>query len=92
MNARTRLVALVALAFFSLPAPAVAADLHVSPSGDDSGPGSLQRPWRTLARATRADLEPGDRVLLEGGTTLSGTLALDSGDAGTAQTPVVVGT
>jgi hypothetical protein len=39
---------------------------YVSPRGDDSGPGSRERPWFTLAHAT-ARLEPGHTLLLQSG-------------------------
>ena len=82
---------------WSLPAaPALAAEpprvFHVSPTGDDSAdglaPGSA---WRTLDRASRAVLAPGDRLLLQGGASFGGTLVLDSTDAGDPARPVVVG-
>lgn len=36
---------------------------HVSPGGDDAGPGTANTPWRTLAHATAA-VQPGDTVHL----------------------------
>ena len=39
---------------------------YVSPRGDDSGPGSLERPWLSLAHAT-ARLKPGHTLLLQSG-------------------------
>jgi hypothetical protein len=75
------------------PARAAAAGVsyYVSPSGDDAGAGtSPSSPWRTLGRVNRVALAPGDRILLQGGATLAGTLVLDSADGGTPQKPVVV--
>lgn len=46
--------------------PATAATYYVANSGDDGDPGSLARPWRTIAKAN-ATLEPGDTVLIRGG-------------------------
>jgi hypothetical protein len=40
---------------------------HVSPDGDDNGPGSLQRPWRSVEVATER-LRAGDTLLLRRGT------------------------
>lgn len=82
---------------WSLPAtPALAVEparvFYLSPTGDDSAdglaPGSA---WRTLGRASRAVLAPGDRLLLQGGSSFEGTLVLDSTDAGDPARPVVVG-
>lgn len=46
---------------------AVAADYHVSNAGSDDNPGTMSAPWRSIARVNRADLRPGDRVLLQRG-------------------------
>lgn len=42
-------------------------DLYVAPSGSDTGPGSVERPFRTLAHALRV-VRPGETVLLRAGT------------------------
>jgi parallel beta-helix repeat protein len=43
-----------------------AADYYLSPAADDSGPGSRERPWKTLSHAA-ANLKPGDTAhVLEG--------------------------
>jgi hypothetical protein len=52
---------------------------YVSPSGADSGPGTFERPFRTLARAGEA-LEPGDICLLRGGTYRETLRPLRSGE------------
>ena len=41
--------------------------LYVSPKGDDSNEGSLTQPWRTLEQSF-GKLEPGDTLLMRGGT------------------------
>ncbi|MFI2436687.1 right-handed parallel beta-helix repeat-containing protein [Streptomyces sp. NPDC018693] len=65
---------------------------YVSADGDDSAAGtSPDRAWRTLARADRTALEPGDRLLLRGGTRFAGTLTIGADEAGDADRPVVVG-
>ena len=46
------LFSLVATAL--LAAPCVAAEIHVSPSGDDTAPGTADRPLKTLETAQRA--------------------------------------
>jgi hypothetical protein len=56
---------------------ASATDYYLSARGNDSGPGTQDRPWATLALVNRADLRPGDRILLEGGQTFAGTLELN---------------
>ncbi|MFN3324272.1 MAG: right-handed parallel beta-helix repeat-containing protein [Bryobacteraceae bacterium] len=68
----------------------VARDYHVSPRGDDSNPGTVRRPWRTLDQVGRTQLQPGDRVLLEGGLSFAGSLQLDARHSGSAGKPVVI--
>jgi Right handed beta helix region/Disaggregatase related len=40
---------------------------YVSPTGNDANPGTIDRPWATLNKATTT-LQPGDTVYLRGGT------------------------
>lgn len=58
---------------------------HVSPEGDDSWPGSAERPFRTLERARSAAREThGGTVVLRGGThVLTRTFELTEADSGT---------
>jgi hypothetical protein len=44
-----------------------AAVRYVAPGGDDTGPGTLALPWRTLSRANAA-VQPGDTVYVRAGT------------------------
>ncbi len=67
-----------------------ARDFHVSATGDDTGSGSNTEPWRTLAKVNATSFQPGDRILLEGGSTFSGPLELGSDDRGTPARNIVV--
>ena len=72
-------------------APALATDYYVSASGHDANSGrSAALAWRTLARVNAAALQAGDRVLLQGGATFAGGLAVDSTDGGTPAAPLTV--
>src|SRR5512144_685414 len=74
-----------------LPAsPGTGRDYYVSATGDDGRSGSEAEPWRTLAKVNATRLEPGDRVLLEGGRTFAGPLELGSDDRGTPTRNIVV--
>ncbi|GEM_PF-2567492 len=54
--------------------------LAVSPQGNDANPGDLQRPWKTLAKAT-ASVQPGDLVWVRGGTYKEQMILQTSGSA-----------
>lgn len=64
---------------------------YVSPAGDDAGPGTLDQPWRTVARANALHATPGDRILFQGGQRFDGGLYFDPTEGGTPTDPVVVG-
>lgn len=71
-------LALTLLAVSVLSLPAHAMDYYVSSKGNDTNPGTRARPWRTLTQPSQARFKAGDRLLLEGGATFTGTLRLDS--------------
>lgn len=63
-----------------------AADYYVSPAADDAGPGTLEKPWRTISHAM-ASLKPGDTAhVLEG--TYSDKVTITKG--GTEGLPVTL--
>jgi hypothetical protein len=65
---------------------------YLSPTGKDTNAGtSPATAWRTLRRASEAQLRPGTRLLLQGGGRFPGTLVLGGADAGSAAQPVIVG-
>lgn len=82
----------------SPPARAYGTELFVDPNGDDSNPGSFERPLATLERARAAvrDLKRGGRlpaggvaVTLRGGTYYrTSTLVLSAADSGASGQPV----
>jgi hypothetical protein len=62
---------------------------YIRPGGNNTAPGtSPATAWRTLARASRAVLKPGDRLLLLGRHAYAGQLTLNSADAGSVRKPV----
>lgn len=64
---------------------------YVRESGNDSADGRASATaWRTIDRANAADLEPGDRLMFEGGGRFAGRLVIGPEDAGTARKPVTV--
>lgn len=69
----------------------IAATYYVHPTaGIDQQPGtSPSAPWRTLAKANAASLQPGDRVLLAAGQTFEGQLFF-TGLNGTAEAPIIL--
>ncbi|WP_371602021.1 right-handed parallel beta-helix repeat-containing protein [Streptomyces sp. NBC_01220] len=68
------------------------ATYYVSPGGNDRNSGtSPGEAWRTLRRAEGTALEPGNRLMLQGGARFTGTLTVGKGEAGDADRPVVIG-
>jgi hypothetical protein len=68
-----------------------ARDYYFSPRGDDAGgDGSTARPFASVTKAGSIRLNPGDRLLFEGGQLFRGNLVLADGAAGTAERPIVV--
>lgn len=63
---------------------------YLSIHGDDNNPGTLSKPWRSLAKINSIRLSPGDSVLLEGGSTFEGTLMLDKWDSASASGNIVI--
>lgn len=82
---------LAALLLAAAAGRADATTYFVTAVGDDGAAGtSRAAAWRTLDRVNAADLEPGDRVLLEGRATFPGTLVIGPEDAGTRSRPVTI--
>jgi len=64
---------------------------YVKPDGHDRWAGTSPRTaWKSLARASRAILKPGSRLLLKGGNQYHGSLLINTADAGDASNPVLV--
>ena len=73
---------------FSLPGPTT---YYIRPGGSNTATGtSPATAWRTLNRASRAVLKPGNRLLLLGGHAYAGQLTLNSTDAGNIKKPVLI--
>ncbi|HYE06374.1 MAG TPA: hypothetical protein VEL07_12745 [Planctomycetota bacterium] len=90
MTSRRALIALLVLAALAPRADAV--DYHLdsgAADADDAGPGSAERPWRSLAAVDGHRFAPGDRLLLRRGAVFTGSLRI--ADAGTAEAPITVG-
>jgi hypothetical protein len=82
---------LVAVCACAFSAPALAADYYVSTTGNDANSGrTTALAWRSLARVNSALLRSGDRVLLQGGATFTGSLTFDTSDGGTPAAPLTV--
>ena len=64
---------------------------YISPDGNDDDTGqNLTHAWRTLAKANKTTLKPGDRVVLQSGAEFTGNLAFDESVAGTPNNPIVI--
>jgi len=85
------LIAMVAPGVSPTPvAAAGGASFYVSCTGKDTNPGTAAAPWRTLAKASAATLQPGDELLLARGCVWDGE-RLEVPWDGTAGAPITVG-
>jgi hypothetical protein len=73
-----------------LTATACAKDYYVTPTGNDSNPGTKEQPWQSIDKVNSAAFAPGDSILFEGGKTFSGTIKLDEKDTATAESKITV--
>ncbi|RPJ39608.1 MAG: right-handed parallel beta-helix repeat-containing protein, partial [Planctomycetaceae bacterium] len=64
------------------PANAYSRQHYVSPSGDDSNPGTRARPWRSIEKVNATNLGPGDCVSFQAGKRFAGTIELNRNDSG----------
>ena len=79
------------LIIFYLPVSAQNKTYYVSVSGNDANNGlTISTAWQTLTPINNLNLEPGDRILLEGGQIFSGSLQLDGNDMGTKENPIII--
>ena len=86
--AKTTFAALAALAFAVLPADAKT--IYVSQStGDDNAAGTAAAtPWKTLAKASSVEYQPGDSILLKKGDTWNEELTPKG--SGTPEKPILI--
>src|SRR5712671_1984198 len=68
-------------------APDVGTTFFVAPGGDDSRAGTVNAPWRTIARGLRA-LHPGNSLVLRAGTYFERGISVAI--AGTATQPITI--
>lgn len=59
---------------------------YVAPNGNDSNPGTIEEPWRTLAPVHARDFLPGDVIHFKRGGVWSGGLVID--DSGVQDNPI----
>jgi Right handed beta helix region len=63
---------------------------YFSASGNDHQDGSIDRPFRTIAKFNSLKLRPGDQVCFHGGDTFNGNIILDSTKSGSIKGPVAI--
>lgn len=91
-TARGLLVALMCLSILGLPGRSSAAEgstYYLSPTGSDQGAGTLGSPWRTFIHAF-GRLEPGDTLLVRGGTYKEGVGSRNNHVAARPDAPIKV--
>jgi hypothetical protein len=63
---------------------------YVSQLGEDSNPGTIDKPWMSIDKVNSIELNPGDTVFFKGNQVFSGTLKLDSLDSGDENMNLVI--
>ena len=61
---------------------------YISQTGNDSNPGTREKPFRTLQKINSVQLNPGDRIYLKGNELFPGTLSLTIN--GTNDKPILI--
>ena len=70
--------------------PAWGTDYYFSSSGDDRDTGTApDHAWESLSQVNSLELNPGDRIFLEGGSRFTGPLTFEN-DRGSEDNPIVV--
>src|SRR5687767_12466154 len=65
---------------------------YVHPSGSDGSDGlTPETAWASTAKVNAFSFSAGDAVLFAGGSTFTGTVRFDAGDAGSPPAPITVG-
>lgn len=78
------------LLFASSNIPVQARNYHVDASGgDDSNPGTIISPWKSLGKVSTVDISPGDNIYLKRGEVWRENLILSN--SGTADHPIMLG-
>ncbi len=94
LNQSPRVAPVLIMLACGLPQALLAAELHVSPAGNDNNPGTREAPFKTPAAARDAARklarqEPVTVTLADGIYYLPETLTFTPADSGTAQHPVI---
>jgi hypothetical protein len=72
-----------ALIFAVSPAGSWAATYYVATNGNDSNPGTIDRPWRTISKVNSASVQAGDTVYFREGTYSDAVLRFSTSHKGT---------
>ncbi len=84
---RSFTIILGSLIILAFPLLSHSATYYVSPDGDDSNPGTLERPWKTIQKAANS-VQGGDMVLVKAGQ-YDERVLLPTGKSGTAQAKII---
>jgi hypothetical protein len=69
-----------------------ATEYFVSPTGSDANAGtSTSQAWQSTTKVNGSTFLPGDKISFQGGSTFTGGISLTGADAGSAASPVTVG-
>src|SRR5450432_3949028 len=82
---------LIAASLAILPNTTGARAYYVSAGGDDSNPGTLERPWCSIEKVNAMRFTPGDSILFHTGDSFHGNLVLDERSRSSVRRPITIG-
>jgi len=65
---------------------AQATEYYISSTGNDSNPGTIEKPWKTIKKVNGENFQPGDIIRFERGAKYYGGLFID--DSGDSENPI----
>jgi len=79
------LLMIIIIAIFIIPIQAK--EYYISPTGNDSNPGTIEKPWKTIKKVNGENFQPGDIIRFERGAKYYGGLFID--DSGISEKQII---
>lgn len=67
-----------------------ATDYYISNAGNDSNPGTKTKPWKSIAKANKTALKPGDKLLFAAEESFQGSLIINPASTTSGAKPIMI--